>query len=203
MNIPDSVIDPATADPDVWSYVVALKEDAWPHWDSPGQIIKYNGCRRGLTGRWNLRHLASGLPVGWHYVDDEVVVLQVLNIVQRDPAVEAARRDPDFDSDCSVHGVATWSTERGHEVVHYCHDGCPDDCALAGEETGEWCDGPLQMRSEDGMPEGIVRVIGDAPCGCGQTLEVDEEGSVTCCVCGARALSGPGACQSTSGELKR
>lgn len=80
MNIPDSLIDPATADPDVWAYVVALKDDDWSHWDSPSQVIKYNGCRRGATGRWNLRHLTSGLPVGWHYVDEEVVVLQVLDI---------------------------------------------------------------------------------------------------------------------------
>lgn len=55
--------------------------------------------------------------------------------------------DPDVDSDCTVHGVATWSIQGGHEVIHYCTDGCPEDCTLEGEETGEWCDGPLEMRT--------------------------------------------------------
>ena len=57
--------------------------------------------------------------------------------------------DPDFDSDCVVHGVATWSINGGHEVVHYCDDRCDRDphCRLSGEETGQWCDGPLEMRA--------------------------------------------------------
>jgi hypothetical protein len=78
MNIPDSVIDPATADLDVWAYVVALKDDDWVNWDSPGQITKYNGSRHQV-GRWNLRDLSTGSPVGWGYTDHEVVVLQVIS----------------------------------------------------------------------------------------------------------------------------
>ncbi|MEB3023074.1 MULTISPECIES: hypothetical protein [Mycolicibacter] len=78
MDIPNSIIDPATADPDVWKFVVALKDDDWDHWDSPSQIAKYNGCRRS-TGRWNLRDLVTGGPVDWSYADDEIVVLQELS----------------------------------------------------------------------------------------------------------------------------
>lgn len=44
--------------------------------------------------------------------------------------------DPEFDSDCTVHGVATWLAHAGHEV-----------CDETGESTGEWCDGPLEMRA--------------------------------------------------------
>lgn len=55
--------------------------------------------------------------------------------------------DPDVDSDCTVHGVSTWSAHGGHDVVHYCTDACPEDCNLEGEETGEWCCGPLEMRT--------------------------------------------------------
>ncbi len=47
--------------------------------------------------------------------------------------------EPDFDSDCAVHGVACWSIEEGHEVL--------DD---AGEETGAWCNGPLELRDAGG-----------------------------------------------------
>lgn len=93
MNIADSVIDPATAELDVWAYVVALKDDDWDHWDSAGQMAKYNGCRRGATGRWNLRDLVTGSPIDWSYADDEVVVLQVIGndmessaLGDRDPA---------------------------------------------------------------------------------------------------------------------
>ncbi|SLJ40448.1 Uncharacterised protein [Mycobacteroides abscessus subsp. abscessus] len=68
-----SAIDPATADPNVWSYVIALRDD-----DSRGQIVKYNGCRYS-DGRWNLRDLVTGSPVGWGYTDDEVLVLEVLS----------------------------------------------------------------------------------------------------------------------------
>ncbi|KLI09258.1 MULTISPECIES: hypothetical protein [Mycobacteriaceae] len=78
MDIPDSIIDPATADPDVWAYIVALDDDDWDHWGSPSQIAKYNGCRRS-TGRWNLRDVVTGAPVDWDYADDEVVVLRVLS----------------------------------------------------------------------------------------------------------------------------
>lgn len=56
--------------------------------------------------------------------------------------------EPDFDSDCTLHGVATWSIHGGHEVVHYCDDRCPTDCGLGGVETGEWCSGPLEMRTD-------------------------------------------------------
>lgn len=56
--------------------------------------------------------------------------------------------DPDVDSDCMVCGVATWSVHGGHEVVHYCDDRCRPDCALGGEETGRWCEGPLEMRTQ-------------------------------------------------------
>lgn len=69
----DSTIDPAVADSDVWSHVVTL-----PTRDSRGPVVKYNGCRRS-SGRWNLRDLVTGSPVGWGYADDEVVVLEVLN----------------------------------------------------------------------------------------------------------------------------
>lgn len=81
MKIPDSVIDPATADLDVWVYVVAFKDDDWDHWDSPSRIALYNGCRRP-SGRWNVRDLTSGAPIDWSYADDEVVVLQVLDITR-------------------------------------------------------------------------------------------------------------------------
>jgi len=67
-------------------------------------------------------------------------------------ALKAAHRDPDFDSDCTIHGVATWSTEHGHVVIHDCDDRCPGDCPSGGEETGAWCDGPLQMRTDAGTP---------------------------------------------------
>lgn len=77
MDIPKSVIDPSAADPDVWAYVVALKDDDWDHWDSLSQASKFNGCRR-FGRRWNLRDLVTGSPVGWDYGDDEVIVLQVL-----------------------------------------------------------------------------------------------------------------------------
>ncbi|MEN3225122.1 MULTISPECIES: hypothetical protein [Mycobacteriaceae] len=77
MDIPHSIIDPATADPDTFCYVVALKDDEWDHWDSLDQALKYNAARR-FTGRWNLRDLVTGSPVDWDYADDEVVVLQVL-----------------------------------------------------------------------------------------------------------------------------
>lgn len=80
MNLPDSVIDPATADLDVWAYVVAFKDEDWGHWDSPSQIALYNGCRRSSNERWNVRDLTSGAPIDWSYADDEVVVLQVLDI---------------------------------------------------------------------------------------------------------------------------
>jgi hypothetical protein len=39
---------------------------------------------------------------------------------------------------------------------------------------------------EDEMPEGIYRVAGDCRKGCGQTLELNEHGTVECCVCGAK-----------------
>lgn len=78
MNIPDSIIDPATADADAFRYVVALKDDDWDHWDSQVQASKYNGARR-CTGRWNLRDLVTGSPVDWDYADDEVVVLAVVS----------------------------------------------------------------------------------------------------------------------------
>lgn len=77
MEIPHSIIDPSSADPDVWAYVVALKDDDWDHWDSPRQASKFNGCRRS-TRRWNLRDLVTGSPVDWDYDDDEVVILEVL-----------------------------------------------------------------------------------------------------------------------------
>lgn len=78
MQIPESIIDPAAAASEVWRFVVALKDDDWEQWDSSSQIMKYNGCRRS-TGRWNLRDLVTGSPVGWGYADDEVLVLQVLH----------------------------------------------------------------------------------------------------------------------------
>ncbi|SIG31183.1 hypothetical protein [Mycobacteroides abscessus] len=70
----DSIIAPAVADSDFWSYVVTL-----PSRDARGPAVKYNGCRRSTTGRWNLRDLVTGSPVGWGYADDEVVVLEVLS----------------------------------------------------------------------------------------------------------------------------
>ncbi|SKY23925.1 Uncharacterised protein [Mycobacteroides abscessus subsp. bolletii] len=70
----DSIVEPATADPDVWSYVVTL-----PDRDSRAPVVKYNGCRRSTTGRWNLRDVVTGSPVGWGYADDAVVVLEVLS----------------------------------------------------------------------------------------------------------------------------
>ena len=42
------------------------------------------------------------------------------------------------------------------------------------------------MDTEPGMPEGIVRVPGDCRKGCGQTLEINEFGTVECCLCGAK-----------------
>ncbi len=78
MQVPSSSIDPATADPDIWGYVVAFKDDDWDHWDSRSQIANYNGCRRSTTGRWNVRDLVTGSPVDWDYADDEIVVLDVL-----------------------------------------------------------------------------------------------------------------------------
>lgn len=78
MNIPDSIIDPATADPDTFCYVVALKDDDWDNWDSLSEASKYNAARRS-TGRWNLRDLVSGSPVDWGYADNEVVVLKVVS----------------------------------------------------------------------------------------------------------------------------
>lgn len=54
----------------------------------------------------------------------------------------------DVDSDCTIHGVCTWLAHDGHQVVHYCDDQCPENCGMDGEETGEWCNGPLQLRSD-------------------------------------------------------
>lgn len=77
MQVPHSVIDPAAAALDAWTYVVALADDDWDDWDSPSQIAKYNGCRRS-SGRWNLRDLVTGSPVDWDYADDEIIVLRAL-----------------------------------------------------------------------------------------------------------------------------
>ncbi|KMV17523.1 hypothetical protein ACT17_14590 [Mycolicibacterium conceptionense] len=79
MQIPDSIIDPATAEINTWKYVVALKDDDWDHWDSIPRDSKFNGARKGATGRWNLRNLTTGSPVDWDYADDEIVVLEVLS----------------------------------------------------------------------------------------------------------------------------
>lgn len=79
MQIPDSIIDPVTAEPDAFRYVVALKDDDWDHWDSIPRDSKFNGARRSTTGRWNLRNLTTGSPVDWSYADDEIVVLEVLS----------------------------------------------------------------------------------------------------------------------------
>lgn len=54
---------------------------------------------------------------------------------------------PHVDSDCSIHGVATWLINGGHKVIHYCTDSCRYKCELSGQETGEWCDGPLKPRA--------------------------------------------------------
>lgn len=78
MQIPESIIDPATATPDAFLYVVALKDDDWDHWDSIPRDSKFNGARRSPIGRWNLCNL-SGDPVAWGYDDDEIVVLEVLS----------------------------------------------------------------------------------------------------------------------------
>lgn len=78
MQIPDSIIDPATAEDGRYLYIVALKDDDWDHWDSIPRDSRFNGARRGSTGRWNLRNL-SGDPVGWDYADDEIVVLEVVS----------------------------------------------------------------------------------------------------------------------------
>lgn len=52
MEIPNSIIDPATADPDT-AYVVALKDDDWDHWDSIDSASVFNGRRRrGLGGTY-------------------------------------------------------------------------------------------------------------------------------------------------------
>ncbi|MFA5709299.1 hypothetical protein [Mycolicibacterium sp.] len=77
MKPPNSIIDPSTAEPGRFLYVVALKDDDWEHWETLDQAAKYNGGRRS-TGRWNLRDLATGSPVDWDYADDEVLVLEEL-----------------------------------------------------------------------------------------------------------------------------
>lgn len=76
MQIPDSIIDPAEADPDS-AYLIAFKDDDWDHWDSLDQASKYNGRKR-RGARWNVRDLAAGLPIDWSY-DDEIVILGVLS----------------------------------------------------------------------------------------------------------------------------
>ncbi|AOS95071.1 hypothetical protein AN480_29065 (plasmid) [Mycobacterium intracellulare subsp. chimaera] len=76
MEIPNSIIDPATADPDT-AYVVALKDDDWDHWDSIDSASVFNGRRR-RGARWNLRDIADGKPVDWGYADDEIVVIRHL-----------------------------------------------------------------------------------------------------------------------------
>ena len=76
MQIPNSIIDPATADPDT-AYVVALKDDDWDHWDSIDAASVFNGRRRRGAG-WNLRDIADGRPVDWDYADDEIVVIRAL-----------------------------------------------------------------------------------------------------------------------------
>lgn len=76
MQIPNSIIDPATADPDT-AYVIALKDDDWDHWDSIDAASVFNGRRR-RGARWNLRDIADGAPVDWDYADDEIVVIRTL-----------------------------------------------------------------------------------------------------------------------------
>lgn len=77
MRIPDSIIDPAQADPDT-AYRIALVDDDWDHWTDLSQALTYNGRRR-RGARWNLRNLASGDPVDWSYDDTEVIVLEALS----------------------------------------------------------------------------------------------------------------------------
>lgn len=78
MQIPNSLIDPADAEPGKFGYVVALKDADWGQWASSTQAPKYNGARKS-TGRWNLRDLVTGAPVGWDYPDTDIVVLEVLH----------------------------------------------------------------------------------------------------------------------------
>ncbi|MCV7151557.1 hypothetical protein H7I57_09740, partial [Mycobacterium pyrenivorans] len=49
MQIPDSIIDPATAKEGV-HYVIAFIDDDWDRWTGPEQAAKYRGWRR--NGRW-------------------------------------------------------------------------------------------------------------------------------------------------------
>ncbi|MGI6797960.1 hypothetical protein [Gordonia sihwensis] len=76
MQLPTSIIDPATAEPDKWNYVVALKDDDWDHWGTLASANKYLGARRA-PGSWNLRDM-HGSPVKWGYADDEIIVLECL-----------------------------------------------------------------------------------------------------------------------------
>jgi protein gp37 len=60
------------------------------------------------------------------------------------------RDDPD--AECLTCGTEEFSDRAGHDVVHRCghrlSDPCEVDeeenCRLEGEETGEWCDGPIR-----------------------------------------------------------
>lgn len=74
MQIPESIIDPSSADPDT-AYVVALKDDDWDHWDRIDDVSVFNGRRR-KGARWNLRDIVDGTPVDWDYADNEIVVIQ-------------------------------------------------------------------------------------------------------------------------------
>lgn len=75
MQIPESVIDPATAPADK-QYVIAFADDDWDHWASVDEASQYRGWRE--NGRWRFSVLDGG-PVGdWDYADDEIIVLRPL-----------------------------------------------------------------------------------------------------------------------------
>ncbi|TLH48549.1 hypothetical protein [Mycolicibacterium aubagnense] len=72
MQIPDSIIDPATAKEGV-HYVIAFIDDDWDRWTGPEQAAKYRGWRR--NGRWWFSDLLSDRQSNWDYADDEVIIL--------------------------------------------------------------------------------------------------------------------------------
>lgn len=77
MQIPESVIDPAAAEPDVFRYLVVARDDDWSSWDDVPRSAKYLGARKAATGQWNLREV-DGAPVQWGMRDDEIVIIDVL-----------------------------------------------------------------------------------------------------------------------------
>ncbi|MFZ2238654.1 MAG: hypothetical protein WAV90_03825 [Gordonia amarae] len=73
MEIPNSVIDPATAVIGR-DYPIAFRDDEWEDWNGSADIARYRG-RRAESGRWECYSADGSEQIDWTYRDDEIVVL--------------------------------------------------------------------------------------------------------------------------------